>query len=106
MKIQSVRQVIGLPVGSLDGHRPGRVVAVECAPDNPYDVIWVVVRRGWLRAELRAVPAEEAVLTPEGILGVPFTRAEVMASPALDVRGLADISARALAAAYYATQPK
>jgi hypothetical protein len=40
------------------------------------------------------------------MLRVPYTRAKVMASPALDARGLADISARTLAAAYYASQPK
>jgi hypothetical protein len=106
MKIQSINQVIGLPVATLDGHTPARVVGVECAPDNSYDAVWFVVRRGWLRARLRAVPAEQAELSADRTVKVPFTRATIMASPPLHIHGLADANARTLAAEYYATQPK
>ena len=60
MKIQGESQVLGLPVSNRDGRRLGRIVAVDCAPQDSYTAVWFVLRlRGWRRG-LRAVPAEHA----------------------------------------------
>jgi hypothetical protein len=96
---------MGQRVASQDGHPLGHVAAVVCTPDDPYDAIWFVVRRGWLRAQLRAVPAQEAGRVSDALV-VPFTRDRVKHSPALDMHGLTDAAARDMAAAYYAAQPK
>jgi hypothetical protein len=105
VKIQSVGHLMGQRVASQDGHQLGRVAAVVCAPDDPYDAIWFVIRRGWLRAQLRAVPAQEADCRSDALV-VPFTRDRVKHSPALDRHGLSDATARTMAAAYYASSPK
>jgi hypothetical protein len=103
VKIQSVGHLIGRPASSQDGHQLGRIVAVDCAPDDPYDAMWFVIRRGRLRAHLRAVPTEEASWGSDGLV-VAFTRGMVMHSPALDGHGLSDAGARTAATAYYASQ--
>jgi hypothetical protein len=105
VKIQSVGHLIGQRVASQDGHQLGHIVAVVCPPDDAYEAIWFVIRRGRLRAQLRAVPAQKAGWGSDGPM-VPFTRGRVMHSPALDRRGLSDATARTMAAAYYASSPK
>lgn len=87
VKIQGETQVLGVPLCDAAGRRIGRVVAVACAPD-PYSAAWFVVRlRGWHR-QVRAVPAGRAEWTGSGALGVPYRRADVLASPVLPGRVL------------------
>jgi hypothetical protein len=100
VKIQGEGQVLGLPVADVDGRRLGRIVAVDCAPQDSYMAVWFVLRlRGWRRA-LRAVPAQRARWYTGGGLEVPVRREVVFASPALAAAAL-DTRSRIAVADYY-----
>jgi hypothetical protein len=81
VKIQGESQVLDRPDVDADGRGLGRVIAVKCAPDDPYTVEWFVLRlRGWRRGR-RAVPAARADWRAGGGLRVSFARDVVLASP-------------------------
>jgi hypothetical protein len=100
VKIQGESQVLGLPIADRDGRRLGRIVAVDCAPQDPYTAMWFVVRIGGWRHGLRAVPAEHAAWYAGGGLDVPVRREVVLASPAPATADL-DAASRIAVADYY-----
>jgi len=71
VKIQGESQVLGLPASDCDGRRLGRIVAVDCAPQDSYTAVWFVLRlRGWRRG-LRAVPSILAAPAASASLHLP-----------------------------------
>jgi len=102
VKIQGESQVLDRPVVDAGGRGLGRVIAVKCAPEDPYTVEWFVLRlRGWRRGR-RAVPAARADWRAGGGLRVSFARDVVLASPALPSPGLDSAGSRAAVQAFYA----
>jgi len=104
VKIQGENQLLGLPVADCNGRRLGRILAVDCAPEDSYTAVWFVLRlRGWRRG-LRAVPAERARWSAERGLDVPVRREAVLASPAPAAAEL-DARSRLAIADYYVRTP-
>jgi hypothetical protein len=100
VKIQGESQVFGQPIRDIDGRRFGRIVAVDCSPEDPYTATLFMVRLRGLRRRLRAVPAQQAQWHAAGGLQVPLRRDVLLGSPDLSGSCL-DACARAAVQEYY-----
>jgi membrane-associated protein len=74
VKIQGESQVLGQPIRDSDGRRFGRIMAVDCSPEDPYTAALFMLRLRGLRRRLRAVPAQQARWHAAGGLQVPLRR--------------------------------
>jgi len=109
VNVQWDTELVGRPVVDEDGHRLGRVTTAygTCTPDL-YSVVWLVVRLPGIRRRWRAIPATEACWDDAGQtrLWVPYQRAQIQASPAVDHNALDDAARRNDVEQFYAAQTR
>jgi len=103
LAVHGESQVLGLPIADQDGRSLGRIVTVDCSPQDPYTATWFVLRLNGLRRRWRAVPAQLAGWSvTDGTLRVRLRRQIVLTSPALSCPSLAAADSRTAVKNFYA----